>query len=190
MSYFSLFKDQLLGTDTIYTLALNGKARLIMLINITLLGIFFGLSNLVGTLQTPDVVLPMAGKFAFITPALFSLGGIVTMFGAILGVCLIYWAGSKAFGGQGGFSLILDLIGVAAIPFWIIAPLLNYILNFPPSKIATLWLLLLAGMAFLWSLKLFRQSLIIGQGLTSAKATMAVASMWIFSVSSIYVFMP
>ncbi len=189
MSYFSLFKDQLLGTDTIFTLALEGKTRIIMLVNVTILGILFGFSNLIGTLQkTSD--LPMDGKFAFMTPALFSLGGIVTMFGALLGVCLIYWAAAKAFGGRGGFALILDLIGVAAIPFWIMAPLINYILHFDISKIGMLWLLLPTGMAFIWSFKLFRQSLIIGQGLTYSKASMAVASMWIFSVSSIYVFIP
>ncbi len=189
MSYFSLFKDLLIGTDKVFTLALDGKVRLIMLINITILGILFGLSNFVGALQnTPD--LPLDGKFAFITPALFSLGGMVTMFGALLGVCMIYWAAARAFGGKCGFALILDLIGVAAIPFWIIAPCLNYILHFQPSKIATLWLLLPTGMAFIWSFKLLRQSLIVGQGLSFNKASLAVACMWIFSVSSIYVFLP
>ncbi len=189
MSYFSLFRDLLTGSDAVFNLALDGKARIIMLINISLLGIFFGLSNFVGTLQlNPD--LPMDGKFALITPALFSLGGMVTIFGAMVGFCFIYWSAARAFGGHGGFALVLDLIGLAAIPFWIFAPFLNYIIRFHPSKIATLWLLLPTGMAFLWSFKLLRQSLIIGQGLSFNKASLAVACMWIFSVSSIYVFLP
>ncbi len=189
MSYFSLFRDQLLGTETIYTLTLEGKGRIIMLINVSMVGILFGFSNLLGSLQTsPD--LPMGGKFALITPALFSLFGMVTIFGALLGVCLVYWAASKAFGGQGGFALILDLIGVSAIPFWVMAPLLNYILNYQVSKMALVWYLLFIGAAFLWSFKLLRQSFMIGQGLPYGKATLAVAAMWIFSVSSIYVFIP
>ncbi len=189
MSYFALFKDLLLGSEEVYQLALNGKARLIMLFNITILGIFFGLSNFVGTLQQ-NVNLPIEGKFVFITPALFSLGGIVTIFGAILGFCMIYWSAARAFGGPGGFSLVLDLIGLSCIPLWILAPLLNYVIRFNPSKIATLWLLLPAGVAFLWSYKLLRQSLIVGQGLSFNKASIAVACMWIFGVSSIYVFLP
>ncbi len=189
MSYFSLFKDLLMGSDKIFQLALDGKAKFIMLVNIAILGIFFGISNLVGALQS-NVDLPMDGKFAFITPALFSLGGMVTMFGALLGVCMVYWSASRAFGGHGGFALVLDLIGLASIPFWIMAPLLNYVIRFTPSKIAILWLLLLAGAAFLWSYKLLRQSLVVGQGISYNKASIAVACMWIFSISSIYVFLP
>jgi hypothetical protein len=189
MSYIEIFPALITGKNNVFELARDGKARNIALLNITITGILFGLSNLAGTLKiTPE--LPIQGNYALITPLLFSVYGIVTVCAATIGFCLIYWAAAKAFGGPGGFGLILDLIGLAAIPFWVLAPLLNYTLKFSQSGAIPLFLLILIVLAFAWSFKLIRQSMVVGQGLSVGKATMAVACMWIFSISSVYVFLP
>ncbi len=189
MSYIEIFPALISGKNTIFQLARDGKARNITLINITITGILFGLSNLIGTLRsTPD--LPMQGNFALITPLLFSVFGIVTICGVTIGFCLIYWAAAKGFGGPGGFGLILDLIGLAAIPFWVLAPLLNYTLKFRLQETVPLYLLIPVVLAFIWSFHHVRQSMVVGQGLGRGKATLAVGCLWIFSFSSVYVFLP
>jgi len=189
MIYFNFLSQLLTGKADFFNLALEGKARLIMVINIVILGILFGFSNLVGSLGS-TAELPMTGKFALITPALFSLFGIFTMLGALCGFWLIYWAAAKAFGGPGGLGVILELIGLAVPPFWILAPLMNYAFKFKHGETMPLVLLIPILLAFIWSFRLTRQSLVVGQGLASGRATLAVACMWIFSVSAIYVFQP
>jgi hypothetical protein len=179
----------LVGDNQVFQMAMHGKARKYALGNIAVLGIFFGLSNLLATLRTTPE-LPLSDKFAVITPLLFSGAGIVIMCGALIAFTMIYWAAARAFGGMGGLGLILDLIGLAAIPFWILAPLLNYFIRFPPKSPAEYILMAAMIPAFFWSFKLLRQSLMAAQGLGPTKASVAVAAMWIFSISSIYVFLP
>lgn len=189
MTYLEFWPDLLKGKDEVFYLAREGKVRNVTLINITVLGIVFGLSNLLVALKiSPD--LPLQGKFALITPALFSVIGIVYMFVALAGFCLIYWAAAKAFGGPGGLWLVMDLIGLSAVPFWILAPMLNYYKNLRSSEPISLVVLLPIVLAFAWSFKLIRQSMVAGQGISEGKATLAVACMWIFSISSVYVFLP
>ncbi len=189
MSMAEVYRGMLVGKKEIFQLALDGKARKFALLNIVIVGILYGLSNLFGALKTtPD--LPLTDKFAIITPLIFSTAGVVTISAALIGFTLVYWAASKAFGGHGGFGLILDLIGLAAIPFWILAPLANYGLRFTPEGSFRTLLLILIIPAFLWSFVLIRKSMICGQNISMGKATFAVAGMWIFSVSAIYVFTP
>ncbi len=189
MTMAEVCRGMLVGSSDVFQLALNGKAKKYVIGNILVLGILFGLSNLLGTLSTtPD--LPLNDKFAIITPLIFSSAGIVTMSAALIGLTLVYWAAAIAFGGHGGFGLIAALIGLAAIPFWILAPVLNYTLRFAAPESNKIFLYILLGMAFVWSFRLVRQSFITGQGLSETKATIAVLAIWIFSVSSIYVFLP
>ena len=189
MSFFRLLPQMITGPPELFELALEGKARPVMMVNLTITGITFGLSILYGTLQqTPD--LPMQGQYALITPVMFSIFGIFTMLGAMLGLILIYWAAAKAFGGPGGFMLVMDLIGLAGIPFWFLAPLLNLALNFNQQDSVPLILLIPLVLVFIWSFKLIRQSLVTGQGLTVGKATLALGCMWIFSISAVYLFLP
>jgi hypothetical protein len=177
------------GPPELFELALQGKARPVMMVNLTITGITFGLSNLYGALQqNPDM--PMQGQFALITPAMFSMFGIFTMLGVMLGLILVYWAAAKAFGGPGGFMLVMDLIGLAGVPFWFLAPLLNLALNFNQQDSVPLILLIPLVLVFIWSFKLIRQSMITGQGLTVGKATLALGCMWIFSISAVYLFLP
>jgi len=177
------------GTDELFELAPAGKARAILMANLTIVGITFGLSNLYGALlQSAD--LPMHGKYALIIPLMFSMYGIFTMLGVLLGFTLIYWSAAKAFGGPGGIWLVMDLIGLAAVPFWFLAPLLNLALNFRQTDSVPLPLLIPLVLAFAWSFKLIRQSMVVGQGLSEGKATLALGCMWIFSVSAVYVFLP
>ena len=127
-----VFRGMLVGKSELFQLALEGKARKYALVNIVIVGVLLGMSNLLGTLKTtPD--LPLTDKFIIITPLIFSTAGVVTISGALIGLTLIYWAASRAFGGHGNFGLILDLIGLVAIPFWILAPLINYVLRFMPD---------------------------------------------------------
>lgn len=189
MNFFQLLPSMITGTNELFELAHTGKARTMLMINLSIVGITFGLSNLYGALlQAPD--LPMHGKYALITPLMFCVFGIFTMLGVLLGFTLIYWAAAKAFNGPGGIWLTMDLIGLAAVPFWFLAPLLNLALNFNPSDSVPLYLLIPLVVVFLWSFKLVRQSLMVGQGLSEGKATLAVACMWIFSISAVYVFLP
>lgn len=189
MTMSQLYTGMALGKGDIFQLALEGSARAYALINIVVLGILFGLSNMLGTIQiSPDI--PVSGKFAVITPLIFSVSGIVSIFGALIAMTLIYWAAARAFGGPGGLGLSFELIGLAAIPFWILAPLLNYTLRFSSPGSGRLFLFALMIPPFLWSFKVMRQSLISGQGISAIKATIALAAMWIFTVSSIYVFIP
>ena len=184
-----VFRGMLVGSSDVFQLALNGNVKKYVAGNIFILGILFGLSNLLVELQvTPD--LPLSDKFAIITPLIFSSAGIVTMCGALIAFTLVYWAAAIAFGGYGGFGLIATLIGLASIPFWVLAPLLNYTLRYSAPDSNKILLYILIVLAFLWSFKLIRQSFITGQGLSVTKATLAVSALWIFSVSSIYVFLP
>lgn len=188
MSMAEVFRGMLVGSGDIFQLALKGKARKYVVTNIVILGILFGMSNLVGTLQiTPD--LPLSDKFAIITPLIFSSAGILTMCGALIGCTMVYWAAAIAFGGQGGFGIIASLLGLCAMPFWVLAPLLNYTFNYASPE-SRLLLFALMALPFLWAFKIVRQSFITGQGLSEMKATIAVSAIWIFSASSIYVFLP
>lgn len=183
------FTDFITGPPELFHRALEGKARTILMVNLTITGITFGLSNLYATmLQSPD--LPMQGKFALITPAMFCVYGIFTMLGALLGLTMVYWSACKAFGGPGGIVLVMDLIGLAAVPFWFLAPLLNLALNLNQGESIPMYLLIPLILIFVWSFKLIRQSMVTGQGLSEGKATLALGCMWIFSISAIYVFMP
>ena len=189
MSFFRLLPKMITGPPELFELALEGKGRPVMMFNLTITGITFGLSNLYGTLQqTPD--LPMQGQYALITPLMFSMYGIFTMLGAMLGLILVYWAAAKAFGGPGGLLLVMDLIGLAGAPFWFLAPLLNLALNFNQQDSVPLILLIPLVLVFIWSFKLIRQSMVTGQGLTVGRATLALGCMWIFSISAVYLFMP
>lgn len=177
------------GTDELFELAHAGKARTILMINLSIVGTTFGLSNLYWILlQSPD--LPMHGKYALITPLMFSMYGIFTMLGVMLGYTLIYWSAVKAFNGPGGIWLVMDLIGLAAVPFWFLAPLLNLALKFNQGDSVPLYLLIPLVIVFIWAFKLVRHSMVVGQGLSEGKATLALGCMWIFSISAVYVFLP
>ncbi len=189
MSFSRLLPQMITGPPELFDLALEGKARSVMMFNLTVTGITYGLSNLYGTLQlTPD--LPLQGQYALITPAMFCMFGIFTMLGAMLGLILVYWAAAKAFGGPGGLMLVMDLIGLAGVPFWFLAPLLNLALKFNQGESVPLSLLIPLVLVFAWSFKLIRQSMITGQGLTVGRATLALGCMWIFSISAVYLFLP
>ena len=189
MSYFEIITGTISGNDSVFTLATDGKARNAALLNIVILGIVFGLSNFVG-LRSQGAELPQEGIYLFLTPLLLCVLGIVTMCGAVMGLCLVYWAAAKALGGPAGFGLVLDLVGLSAVPFWLLAPLLNYAIQFAPNQEVPFPLMVLIVLAFFWTFVVLRRSLVVGQGLSVGKATLAVASMWIFSLSAIYLFMP
>ncbi len=189
MSYFSVLSSLIAREKTIFQLAVDGKCRKFVVYNLIILGILFGLSNFIGTLSTTSD-LPLDGKFAIITPLAFCIAGFFNISCALIGLILLYWSASQAFGGRGGFILIFDLIGLTLVPFWAIAPLLNYAINFNSSQIMTFILLIVIGVTGFWAFILTRDSLVAGQGLNQNKATMAVLGIWIFSVSSVYVFLP
>jgi hypothetical protein len=91
----------------------------------------------------------------------------------------------------GGLVTVLELIGLAAVPFWLFAPLLNFVIRFgPEGKTMPFTLLVPLVLSFIWSFVLVKKSMAAGQGLSEGRATLAVACMWIFSVSAIYVFSP
>ena len=183
------YKGMVFGNSGVFQMALQGGARRYALSNIFILGVFFGISNFIGTLQiTPE--LPLDGKFAIITPLIFSIFGVITMSGALIAFTLIYWSASRAFGGYGGFGLIFDLIGIASIPFWILAPLLNYTIRYSTNGPLRIILICAIIMTFIWSFRVTRESMVTGQGISNVKATIAVTAMWIFSTSAIYVFIP
>jgi hypothetical protein len=190
MSYLELLPSMVSGQPKLFQMAVDGTIRKHTIINIIITGIVFGISNIIGVIANDPGALPMSGKYAVIIPLLFSLYGIMTILGALAGFCLVYWAAAKAFGGPGGFNLIVDLLGMSAVPFWILAPLLNYWLRFRGTESLTLALLLPLAAAFVWSFKLLRQSLVTGQGLAEGRATLALGCIWIFSISAVYVFMP
>ncbi len=189
MSYLSVLSDLIARKEEVFLLAVNGKCRKFVIFNLLILGVLFGFSNFIGAVSTtPD--LPLDGKFAFITPLIFCVSGFFTMSTALIGFVLVYWSAAKAFDGRGGFALIFDLLGLSLIPFWVIAPLLNYVIIFSNSKVMTIVLFAVIGVAAVWSFQLTRGSLVVGQGLSRKKAAIAVCCIWIFSISSIYVFLP
>ena len=189
MKMTEIYKGMVLGDGAVFELALQGKARRYTLINIVILGIFFGLSNLYGAIQTTPE-LPFSGNYIFITPLIFSAAGIVTMSGALIACTLVYWAAARAFGGPGGLGIIADLIGLAAIPFWILAPLLNIQMRFATAGVSRIIVFSCIAAAFFWSFRLIRQSMVTGQSISLQRATIAVAAMWIFSISAVYVWLP
>ena len=189
MSYLSVLSDLVARKEDVFQLAVDGRSRKFVIFNLLILGSLFGLSNLTGAISISSD-LPLDGKFALITPLAFCVAGFFTMSGALIGSVLIYWSAAKAFGGPGGFVLVFDLLGLSLIPFWVIAPLLNYAITFSNSQTTTFILLALIAAAAVWSFQLTRDSLIVGQGLSRRKAAIAVSCIWIFSVSSIYVFLP
>jgi hypothetical protein len=189
MSYLQIISGAARGEDAVFQRAVDRGARSYALLNIIILGILYGLSNLVGV-YAQGVELPLAGAYLFITPALFGILGIVTMCGATIGLCLVYWAAAKGFGGPAGFGLVLDLVGLSAVPFWVLAPLLNYAIQFAPNREIPIGLVIPIALAFFWTFMVVRKSLVVGQGLSMGKATLAVVSMWIFSTSAVYLFLP
>ena len=189
MTYLEALPALVAGRESVFQRAVDGKARKLTIINLIILGISFGLSDFLGALRlNPEV--SFEGIYTIIAPLILCLIGIITMITALGGLCLIYWAAAKAFGGPGGFVVILDLIGVASIPFWFLAPILNYQMRFRQNESISITALIPMIILFLWSFKLIRQSLVTGQGLSEGRATMALACMWIFSISAVYVFIP
>jgi len=189
MSYLSVLSSLIARKEDIFELAVEGKSRKFVIFNLIILGILFGLSNFIGAISTTSN-LPVDGKFALITPLAFCIAGFFNISCALIGLILVYWSASRAFGGRGGFILIFDLIGLTLVPFWIIAPLLNYAINFNISQTMTFVFLAVIGVTGSWAFILTRDSLIIGQGLNRNKSTIAVFGIWIFSISSVYVFLP
>lgn len=189
MNYFKIISGVIRGEDSVFQLARDGKTRNVALLNITILGVVYGLSNFVGLLGQ-DANLPLEGIYLFLTPALLAMLGIVTMCGATVGLCMVYWAAAKALGGPAGYGLVLDLVGLSAVPFWILAPLLNYAIQFAPNQEVPFSIMVPIVLSFFWTFVVLRRSLVVGQGLSVGKATLAVACMWIFSLSAIYLFMP
>ena len=185
----AVYRGMVTGDRDVFEMALQGKARGYAMVNLFILGVCFGISNLIGALQTTPN-LPFDGTYAVLTPLIFSTAGLISMCGAMIAGTLVYWAAAKALGGHGGFGLIFDLIGIAIIPFWLLAPLLNYALRFQLEGVGRILIMSCIVAAFLWSFSLLRKSIIIGQGLSRNKATFAIAMIWIFSVSAIYVYMP
>jgi hypothetical protein len=190
MTYLEALPALTVGRENVFQLALDGKARKITIINLIILGVTFGLSDFFGAIRLNPEMSSFEGIYTILAPLLFCVVGIITMITALAGLCLIYWAAARAFGGPGGCVVILDLIGAASIPFWFLAPLLNYQLRFRQSESVSIVALVPMIVLFLWSFKLIRQSLITGQGLSEGRATMALACMWIFSISAVYVFIP
>lgn len=189
MKMAEIYKGMVLGNGAVFELALQNRARRYTLINIVILGILYGLSNLYGAIQTTPE-LPLSGNYIFITPLIFIARGIVDMCGALIACTLIYWAAARAFGGPGGLGIIADLIGLAAIPFWILAPLLNIQIRFATTGVLRMIILSCIAAAFFWSFRLFRQSMVTGQSISQQRATIAVAAMWVFSISAVYVWLP
>ncbi len=190
MRYLDLLPALATGKDEVFRLALDGTARPIMLINIVILGILFGLSNLLGVIGQAGSE-ELAGRVLLLLALLLIVYGIFTMFAVLFGLTLIYWAAAKAFGGPGGLVTVLELIGLAAVPFWLFAPLLNFAIRFgPEGKTIPFTLLVPLVLSFIWSCVLVKKSMVAGQGLSEGRATLAVTCMWIFSVSAIYVFSP
>ncbi len=189
MNYFQQIPDLAVGGASVFRLVDNGKARRVMVINIIILGISFGLSNMIGILGRAEIQ-DLQGRALLLLGLLMICYGIVTMFVALFGMCLIYWAAAKALGGSGGLLACLQLIGLAAVPLWFLAPLLNYALRYSPGPGIPPLLLVPLAAAFIWSFWLLKRSLIFGQRLSDGRAILAVAGMWIFSVSAIYVFLP
>jgi hypothetical protein len=188
--YLDLLPALATGNEEVFRLALEGKARPVMLINIAILGTLFGLSNLIGVIGQAGSE-ALTGRMLLLLSLLLILYGIFTMFAVLFGLTLIYWAAAKAFGGPGGLVLVLELVGLVTLPFWLFAPLLNYAIRFRPENGAVMSILLVPLLlSFVWSSVLIKKSMVAGQGLSEGKATLAVACMWIFSVSAIYLFSP
>ncbi|BHH83079.1 YIP1 family protein [Desulforhopalus sp. 52FAK] len=189
MSYFTAFGNLVAGQEDIMQPTSQNNTKTYVVINLIILGIFFGLSNYFGALYTtPD--LPVEGKFAVITPLIICVAGFFTISAALIGYSLVYWAAAKAFGGQGTIMQSGVLIGLTCIPFWIIAPLTNFLINYNLTGALRLVILFLVAMAAGWLFGLTKKSLVWGMGLTPSKATLAVGAMWVFSMSSVYVFLP
>lgn len=189
MNYPSLLLGLLTCQAEPFQVANSSKGRRYALLNLLLLGLFFGLSNFFAAMTlTPE--LPVEGKYLFLTPLIFCIAGTVTIAGAQLGFCLIYWAAARAFGGPGLIPLVFNLTALTLPPFWIAAPLINYLYHVDTSRSLSMVLLIIIGPSLLWSFLLIRKSLEIGQGISARKASIAVCCMWIFSISSIYVFQP
>lgn len=189
MTYFQYLKAAVAVDKDLFELAGQLTTRKIIILNIAVLGIFFGISNLVGVVQaTPDF--PLTGKYAFVSPLIFSLAGVVSMCGALVGCSLIYWAAAKAFGAECGLFLAFSIMGLAAVPFWILAPLLNYSVRVQPGALYNPIILLAVLGAMAWSFKLVRASLVNKLGIPVGRSGFAVIAMWVFSVSAVYVFLP
>lgn len=189
MRYLTLLPSLVIGTDDVFRRAVDGKSRFVLVINMVILGALFGLSNLIG-ISGQEGSLDMENRFILLLTLLMMAYGTVIMCTALFALCLIYWAAAKALGGQGGLMTCLELIGMATVPFWVLAPLLNYLIRYVPAGNFPIILMVPLIGAFVWSFILLRKSMMAGQGLSEGKATLAVAMMWLFSISAIYVFLP
>lgn len=189
MSYFTAFGDLVAGSKDILQQTTQDGKKSYAIINLLILGLIFGLSNYVGALYTTPE-LPVDGHFAIITPLIICVAGCFTIAAALIGYSLVYWAAAKAFGGQGTIMQSGELIGLTCIPFWVLAPLSNFLINYNQSSLVRLMLFVVVALAAGWLFELTKKSLIYGMGLTATKAFIAAGSMWIFSISAVYVFLP
>ena len=189
MTYVEFIKASIMGDKGLFSLAEQGKARGFVIINLIILGLFFGLSEMAGVAEiTPG--LPLSGKFAVITPLIFAFTGTCSMIIAVAGITLVCWAAAKALGGPGGLGAILDLLGLSLLPFWFLAPLLNYTIRFHPELAINPVLAIAVLLLFGWSFVVLKSGFRKAQHLSPAKAVIAVTSVWIFSISAVYVFIP
>jgi len=189
MNYSDFFRSTITGEDTLFGLAREGRAQRFTIINILLLGILFGLSDLVGALSQGQEV-PLDGKFALITPLIFTVSGLVNIAIAVLGLTLVYWSAAKAFGGDAGLTVSFHLICLSLAPFWVLAPLVNFTVRFNPDSIVLLPMLIPILLSAIWAYRMLCKSLIVGQGIPPLKANLAVMGIVIFSISAIYVLIP
>lgn len=189
MSYFKVFGELVAGNERILSPNDSEGVKTYAIINLVILGVIFGLSNYMGARYT-NPELPVDGKFALITPLLFCGVGMFTMGAALIGYTLVYWAAAKAFGGQGTIGRCGELIGLTAIPFWFIAPLSNFFINYNHTSATRLLILIFIAMVTGWLFRLTKKSFLWGVGMSQGKASVAVVAMWIFSISSVYVFLP
>lgn len=189
MNYADFFKYSVSCEHRLFWLASEGKAHIFSIVNILILGTLIGLSDLAGSLSQGSPV-PLDGKFAFITPLIFSISGLVNIMIAVLGLTLVYWAAAKAFGGYGNMSHAFYLVSLSLAPFWVLAPLLNYTVRFHPDTLVQIPMLVPILLSGIWAYRLLCKSLIAGQEISPVKAHLAVTGMVIFSVSAIYVLIP
>ncbi|WP_039863110.1 hypothetical protein [Planococcus donghaensis] len=119
-----------------------------------------------------------------IVPAIFLLFGLLMAFVTKIGLALLLWAGSKAFGGKGLLRDINQSAPVALLPGLLGAPYLVEAANGHPL----VYVLLAIGIVWMYlvSVKIIKTT----QNFTSAKAYLAALAAFAFLASVYYLILP
>lgn len=160
----------------------SGKLFRTAFINLLLLGLLFGVANIINAQQilrqdfTGGFDNPTVGTVVF---AALIFASTAQIFMAHAGFALLLWAIARGFKGLSAFFPIYLLTAAASAPLWLGLPFLFLYLN----QAVGLFGLILGALGLAWAAATYIRSIMVGENFTAFRASAALAVTIIFIVS-------